>query len=82
MTSLEIIEAIRDLDGARLTQLVNELSLPKSTVHKHLMTLLDNGFLVREGNTYHLGLKFLNLGERAHQETGIPTRRGYGQTAH
>lgn len=65
ITSLEIIDAIRDMDGARLTEIVNELSLPKSTVHKHLMTLLDNGFLVREENTYHLGLKFLNLGEHA-----------------
>ncbi|MEA5406233.1 helix-turn-helix domain-containing protein [Haloarculaceae archaeon H-GB2-1] len=64
-TSLDILATIRDLDGARLMEIADELGVAKSTAHKHLATLEKNGYLLKEGDTYHIGLKFLNFGEYA-----------------
>ncbi|MFC6989722.1 helix-turn-helix domain-containing protein [Haloplanus sp. GCM10025708] len=50
------------MDGARLTDLANELDLPRSTTHRYLATLLECGCVVKEGNEYQLGLKFLDIG--------------------
>lgn len=62
-TSLAVIETIRTHDGIRLRQLAEELDLSKSTVHAHLTTLRDTRYVVKEGEFYHLGLKFFELGE-------------------
>lgn len=62
-TSLRIVHALRDLDGARVSELANELDMPASTVHSHLSTLSGEGYVVKEGDEYQLGLLFLNLGE-------------------
>lgn len=64
-TSLEIIELVQELDGARLADVTSELGLAKSTAYKHLLTLEENGYLIKKGEMYHIGLKFLNLGEYA-----------------
>lgn len=61
--SLDIVEALRDLDSARLTTLADELDLPNSTVHNHLATLVERGYVVKAGDQYRLGLRFLDLGE-------------------
>ncbi|MFB6183369.1 MAG: IclR family transcriptional regulator [Haloarculaceae archaeon] len=66
-TSLDILETIRDLDGARLVEVADELDVAKSTAHKHLTTLEKNGYLLKEGDTYHIGLRFLNFGEYARE---------------
>lgn len=62
-TSFEIIEAIKEQDGATLTELANHLHLAKSTIHKHLATLYKHDYVLKEGREYHLGFKFLNMGE-------------------
>ena len=63
--SLEIIAEIKRQDGARLDELVAELEIARSTVHRHLRTLIDYGYVIREGESYHIDLKFLNLGTYA-----------------
>ena len=62
-TTLRILEALMRLEGAGVTELAAELDIPKSTAHNHISTLLANEYVVREGNTYQLGLRFLDLGE-------------------
>lgn len=62
MRSFEIVNALRELEGARVSELANHLEMPKSTVHKHLSTLKYSGFVVKEGDVYHVGLRFLTLG--------------------
>ncbi|WP_423751758.1 IclR family transcriptional regulator [Salinirarus marinus] len=57
-----IVEMLMEMDGARLTDLANELDLPRSTTHRYLATLLECGCVVKEGNEYQLGLKFLDIG--------------------
>lgn len=62
-TSLRIIEVLKDFDGAGVTAVASELDIPKSTVHNHLQTLLDERYVIKEGDTYRVGLRFLELGE-------------------
>lgn len=69
--SLDIIETLRELDGARLTKVASHLDLPDSTVHNHLTTLVQRGYVVRNGNTYRVSLRFLDLGEYARSRRKI-----------
>ncbi len=64
-TSFQIIAAVRERDGAGVTELAEHLDLSKSAVHKHLQTLTEMGYLAREGHAYHVGLRFLQLGLHA-----------------
>jgi len=63
--SLEILEHIRQLEGATLSELLEEVEMAKSTLYRHLTTLETEEYLIREGNVYHIGLKFLGFGEHA-----------------
>lgn len=64
-TTFRIIEFIRDRDGARAGEVARELDLPDSTVSDHLVTLRQNQYLVKHGREYRVGLRFLELGDRA-----------------
>lgn len=61
--AFDVVRALEELDGARVTELASHLDMSKSAVYNHLMTLQDNSFVVKEGNTYSLSLQFLLLGE-------------------
>jgi len=60
--AFEIIEHIKDVDGARVSEVAENLELPKSTAYNHLSTLKQLGYLVKEGDEYHISLQFLDLG--------------------
>jgi DNA-binding IclR family transcriptional regulator len=62
-TTLRILETLKQLDGAGVTEVATRLDLPKSTVHNHVSTLLRNEYVVKEGDTYRVGLQFLEFGE-------------------
>lgn len=68
--SLRLLETIQRRDGATMTELAEERSLAVSTVYKHLATLESNGYLRKDGETYRIGFRFLNLGE--HARSGLP----------
>lgn len=57
-----LLQALYDLDGAGVTELADRIDLSKSTIHNHLGTLEHNGYVVREGPTFHLSYRFLTLG--------------------
>lgn len=63
LTSLEIMETLRELDGARVTELADTLDLSPSTVHTHLATLVSADYVVKSGDIYHLSLQFLGLAD-------------------
>lgn len=67
-TSLEIIATIRAADGARVSDIIDAHDIAKSTAHKHLTTLERAGYLTKSGEVYHIGFKFLNLGEYAREQ--------------
>lgn len=60
-----IVSALRELDGARITEIGEYTGLSNSTVYRHLNTLNDMGYVVKEGDVYHVGLGFLTVGEYA-----------------
>jgi IclR family acetate operon transcriptional repressor len=63
--SLDVVETVRDLEGARSVDVARELDVAKSTAHKHLKTLERRGYLAEVAGEYRVGLKFLDLGEDA-----------------
>lgn len=69
-TLFSILAQLRETDGARVTALADELELAKSTVHDHLATMREYGFVVKCGDTYRLGLEFFNYGH--HVRTRYP----------
>lgn len=70
-TMFSILDTIQEWDGAGVTELSNELDISKSTVHSHLTSLKRNRCVVKEGDTYHLGLRFLNFGGYASDRLDI-----------
>lgn len=64
-TTFAILETVNASNGIRLTKIADELDMPKSTVHRYLQTLLANGYIIREGDEYYIGLRFLDYGWNA-----------------
>lgn len=61
-TSFRIVEHLMELDEATLTDLDAVLPHSKSTIYRHLATLVENEFVVKTGDTYRLGLRYLDIG--------------------
>lgn len=64
-TAFEIIEIVRERDGARLSELADLLDKSPSTLHQYLQTLLQSELLVKVGQEYHISYRFLDYGEYA-----------------
>lgn len=60
--SLAIIAQLREREGRRIHELEEHLDMTKGAIHNHLSTLREHGFVTKDGNEYHLSLKFLTLG--------------------
>jgi len=65
LLSFDIVEYVREQNGATITDVANDMDLVKSTAHRHLSTLESAGWLVREGTTFYLSIRFLALGKQA-----------------
>lgn len=61
--SCNIINSLRELGSAGVTELSNKLGYSKSTIHNHLNTLRENELVVKSGTRYRLSLRFLNVAE-------------------
>lgn len=59
---LEIIEILKQMDGAGVTEVADKVGLAKSTVHGHLQTLKSQGFVYNDEGKYYLGIRFLDFG--------------------
>lgn len=70
-TTVEIIEALEQLNGAGVSELADHLDLSKGGVYNHLATLNDRGYVVKDGQTYRLSLRFFNLGHFVKHRTDI-----------
>lgn len=69
--TLRILEELRRRDGAGITELAEALDMSKGTVHNHLSTLQEHEYVVNDDATYRLGLRFLEMGEYARQQTRL-----------
>jgi len=62
-TSLEIVNLLDDRNGATVSEVAEALDKPPSTVHGHLATLREQEFVIQNGDTYDLSLRFVTLGK-------------------
>lgn len=62
-TLLTILGHLQETGGAGVTELASHLGLAKSTVHDHLSTMVEHGFVVKRDGEYQLGLQFFNYGQ-------------------
>ena len=58
-TAFRIVDALKTLNGAGVSELAAHLDIPKSTVHNYLSTLVQEEFVVKEGSSYRVGIQFL-----------------------
>jgi DNA-binding IclR family transcriptional regulator len=70
-TLFDLVELLRSLDGAGVTELARELGIAKSTVHGHLTTLRERGFVVKRAGQYELGLRFFEYGQYVRSQLEI-----------
>lgn len=61
-TVFTIIEMLQRNDGMTLSEVTGAMPLAKSSVHAHLTTLQQIGYVVREGEFYYPSMRFLGLG--------------------
>jgi len=65
--TVDILDLLVENNGARVSEIANDLDLAASTVHNYVTTLEQNQMLVKEGKVYHIGLKFLHFGGYARE---------------
>jgi DNA-binding IclR family transcriptional regulator len=63
--TIRLLEALRKLGSAGVTELASAVDMNKSTVHNHLSTLKDEEMVIQRGTEYALGLRLLEFGGRA-----------------
>lgn len=69
-TTFEVIEELQERETAGVTELADSLGVAKSTVHNHLSTLRAYEYVVREGEEYRIGVRFLDHG--GHARAALP----------
>ena len=69
--TLELIEMISGANGATFADVMNEMSMPKSTAHDYLQTLLKLGYIIEDDGQYYLATKFMELGEKRRRRMRI-----------
>jgi DNA-binding IclR family transcriptional regulator len=59
----EILDRLRESNGARLSEITDDVDLTAGSVHTYLYTLREIGFVVKNGDRYELGPEFVTMGE-------------------
>ena len=72
-TTFRIIDSLRELDGAGVSELAERLKMPTSTIHDHLRTLENEEYLINDDGVYRVGARFLELGEQARNRMKVYT---------
>lgn len=78
-----IIGYLMETDAAGVTEIADALEFSKGTVHNHLSTLYEQGFIQKDHGTYRLGYKFVEIGEKVKRSVPIyeMTRRELSRLA-
>lgn len=69
--TIQIVESLKAMDGARVTEIADQVGLSKGTVHDYLSTLREHNYVVKEGDEYYVGLGFFEIGEYARNRIQI-----------
>ena len=70
-TLFDVVEGLQELERAGVSELAEYLGRPKSTVHIYLATLVDQGYVMKEGDDYRTSLRFLELGGQTRKRMNI-----------
>ncbi|SEL36014.1 IclR family transcriptional regulator [Haloferax larsenii] len=70
-TSFAILERLKEQGTLGPTALASELDLAKSTVHRHLKTLEQEGYVVLDEDGYRVGLRLLDFGIHARNQHNL-----------
>jgi len=70
-TLLSIVEHLEQVGEAGVSEISDSVGVSKSTVHNHLATLRENGYVINQEGRYRLGLRFLRIGELTRTRTGL-----------
>lgn len=63
--SFQVLEVLNEIEGGRVAEVAEHMGTPTSTAHSHLSTLYKLEYVVKEGDEYHIGFRFLEFGEHA-----------------
>lgn len=69
--AFEILELLKEKNELTLRRMSAELPYAKSTVHRHLETLANEGYVRKTDERYYLSLRFLDLGIQARQNHAL-----------
>lgn len=61
-TAFELFEIVKDQGGLTLTEISDRIALSVGTVHRHLTTLCEHGYLQKRDQRYYTGMRFLEFG--------------------
>lgn len=70
-TMITIIEVLCERESATLSEIADRLNMAKSAVFKHLTTLRQQRFVVKDDDEYRLGLRFLGVGQLARERRSV-----------
>lgn len=66
--AFKVVTTLRRSGPAGISEIAETLELPTSTVNDHLQTLKSCGYVVKTNDTYHLGTRFLFIGDRLRRQ--------------
>jgi DNA-binding IclR family transcriptional regulator len=69
--TVRVIEKLKRLDGATISELDSHLDMPKSSIHDYLGTLEEVEYVVEEDRTSHVGMRSLEAGPFARHRRQI-----------
>lgn len=69
----DLIEALSERDAWDLAELVKRMQMPKTSVHRFLLTLADRGYVVQEKRRgrYSLSFKLFSIASRVVEQTSL-----------
>lgn len=59
-----VIDELAEHGGGRVSELAERLEMPVSTVHDYLQTLVETGYVTKDGPEYRTTTRFLEVGHR------------------
>lgn len=70
-TALNIVDILQERDSLGVTALADELGISKGAAHCHLSTLREYGYVVKDGDKYRLGLRFIDVAHHVRNKFSI-----------
>lgn len=61
--TIDIFEALYEMEGGTVTELAERLDYPKSSVHAYLATLEEREFVTKQGYSYRPSYRFITMAE-------------------